>query len=67
MFTSQAMQTYIKGGFDGKEASFENKVQIVEKEIDFTIKILPTTFDDGIIGLTWILQDITARKQAEEE
>jgi PAS domain S-box-containing protein len=66
LFTSQAMRSKAMEAFHGKEVTFENKVQIDEKKIDFNIKIVPTTFDEGSIGVTWIIQDITERKRAEE-
>ncbi len=67
IFTSQEMHSRVKEALDGKEVAFEKKIQLDEREIYFDIKMLPTTFDDGSIGLTWILQDITERKQMEEE
>jgi PAS domain S-box-containing protein len=67
VFTSQEMHSRVKEAFDGKEVTFETKFQVDEREIYFDIKLLPTTFDDGSIGLTWILHDITERKQIEEK
>jgi PAS domain S-box-containing protein len=66
IFTSQEMHSRVKEALDGKEVAFEKKIQLDEREIYFDIKMLPTTFDDGSIGLTWILQDITERKKTEK-
>jgi PAS domain S-box-containing protein len=52
---------------EGKQIDFETTVQDKEKTTHLGVKLVPTTFDDGSTGATIILEDITKRKQSEEE
>jgi PAS domain S-box-containing protein len=67
LFTSQEMNSRLMDVLDGKEITFETKVQGSDSEYYFHIRMLPTTFEDGSQGVTWLLQDITERKQAEKK
>jgi len=66
-FLSQELVSMAKDGLDGKETIFEKKIQIVKRELYFSMRLLPTVFEDGSHGVTWILHDITKDKKAEEE
>ncbi len=67
IFTSQEMLSRMREVLDGKEIIFEKKFQVAEVDFYFNIRMLPTIFEDGTQGVTWILQDITDRKRAEEQ
>lgn len=66
VFTSQEMNSRLREVLDGKEVTFETKVQGYDEEYHFDFRMLPTTFEDGSQGITWLLQDITERKRMEE-
>jgi PAS domain S-box-containing protein len=67
MFTGQEMQSRLKNVLDGKEIAFETKVQDSDREYYLHVRMLPTTFEDGSQGVTWLLQDITERKRLYED
>ena len=60
------MQSRLREVLDGKEVTFETKVQGSDGEYYFYLRMLPTIFEDGSHGITWLLQDITERKRMEE-
>jgi PAS domain S-box-containing protein len=56
----------IEEAINGKETSFNLKIEINEDVIFFSLQILPTTFEDGRQGVSIIIKNTTARKIAEE-
>ncbi len=64
---NQEIVSRAKEGLEGKETIFEKKIQIAKRELYLNIRMLPTVFEDGSHGVTWILHDITKDKKAEEE
>jgi hypothetical protein len=46
--------------------AFPHKFQGSDKERYAHVRMLPTTFEDGSHGVTWLLQDITERKRLLE-
>jgi PAS domain S-box-containing protein len=66
LFTGQEMLSRLKDVLDGKEATFETKVQGADGEYYFYIRMLPTTFEDGNQGTTLLFQNITERKRMEK-
>ena len=56
----------IKEALDGKDSTRELKFLWAGEEAYFRMKLLPTTFDDGGLGVTIILENITEQKRAEE-
>ncbi|WP_424359087.1 PAS domain S-box protein [Methanocella sp. MCL-LM] len=56
----------VREALSGKEASVDLFYGREEREYYFTMKFLPTVFEDGEKGVTIILSDITERKKAEE-
>lgn len=56
----------IKEALGGKESTIEAYLKKGEGSYYFTVKLVPTVFDDTEKGVTIIFEDITARKQAEE-
>ncbi|MCW4020159.1 MAG: PAS domain-containing protein [Candidatus Bathyarchaeota archaeon] len=67
VFTEQEVLTRIKDALNGKDSVIELKFQAGQIEFYFDRKIVPTTFDDGSLGVTLILQDITECRRAEQE
>jgi PAS domain S-box-containing protein len=58
---------HLKDALDGKEFAREICVKKGRSDLYFNAKLIPTAFDDGNRGVTVIMEDITARKQAELE
>jgi len=57
----------IKEGVGGKECSTELCFPINDEgDVVFTVRLLPTTFDDGGRGVIVILTDITEKRRIEE-
>ena len=52
---------------NGKKITQELECSIGEAQYYFNLKIIPTTFEDGLPGVTMILEDITEHKKMEEE
>ncbi len=57
----------IKEGLTGKDSSMEISLPFGDKGIFLTIKFIPTTFDDGSLGVTLVIEDITEKRRAVEE
>lgn len=66
IFTDTEIIAAIKKALDGIDSTREIKFSQVEEEFYFRMKLLPTTFDDGGLGVTIILENITEQKRAEE-
>jgi PAS domain S-box-containing protein len=66
MRMSPPILPYIKASIDGKEQTLDVSFPNGGKEAYFTIKFIPTVFDDGQKGVTLIMSDITERKRIEE-
>ncbi len=56
----------IKEALNGNDSTKELKLQWAGEEFYFRMKLLPTTFDDGGLGVTIIIENITEQKRAEE-
>ena len=65
-FIDQEMISKTRKTLEGKESNFEKEFQIIERELYLNVRMLPTIFEDGSKGVTWILHDITKRKKAEK-
>ena len=57
----------LKEALSGKRVRKEIGCTIGKKQRYFNLKIIPTTFEDGLPGVTMILEDITDRKMMEDE
>jgi PAS domain S-box-containing protein len=66
-FSNQEMISQSRKSLEGKETNFEKKFQLAERELYLNTRMLPTIFEDGSSGVTWILHNITKRKKAEED
>jgi PAS domain-containing protein len=67
LFTSPEMQARVTDVLDGKEVTLETKFQGADRERYAHVRMLPTTFEDGSHGVTWLLQDITERKRLHDD
>ena len=61
------MKSNLKAALNGKMVKKEIECSIGKKQYNCNLKIIPTTFEDGLPGVTLILEDITERKRMEEE
>ncbi len=66
-FNTPAMVSNLKAALNGKKITQEIECSIGNKRHYCNVKIIPTTFEDGLPGVTMILEDITERKKMEEE
>jgi PAS domain S-box-containing protein len=67
VFNTPEIQSDIKAALNGKRVTKEIEFPLNEKKCYFNVKIIPTTFEDGLPGVTMILEDITERKKMEKE
>ena len=61
------LPSFIDKAMKGKQQTFEDEIKKQDDLIYVNIKLVPTTFDDGDIGVTMVVEDITGRKQSEKE
>ena len=66
IFTDPEIIATIKEALDGNDSTRELKFPWAGEESYFRMKLLPTTFDDGGLGVTIILENFTEQKRAEE-
>jgi PAS domain S-box-containing protein len=57
----------IRDGIAGKDSSMEIRLPFGETGVFLNIKFIPTTFDDGSLGVTLVIEDITQERVASEE
>lgn len=67
VFNTPEMQSSIKAALNGKRVTKEIEFPLNGLQCYFNLKIIPTTFEDGLPGVTMILEDITERKKMEKE
>lgn len=67
VFNTPEMVTNLKAALNGKQITQEMECSVGETEYCFNIKLISTTFEDGLPGVTIILENITERKRMEEE
>jgi PAS domain S-box-containing protein len=65
--TTPEMKSNLKSALNGKRKNMELKLLVGKSVCFFNLKIVPTTFEDGLPGVTLILEDITERKTIEEK
>lgn len=66
-FNTPEMTANLKATLNGKKIMQEMECSIGEAQYYFNLKSIPITFEDGLPGVTMILEDITERKKIEEE
>jgi PAS domain S-box-containing protein len=59
--------TRILKGLEGKDSSIEKSYLVDGADLYLYIKFIPTTFQDGSLGVTLIMENITARINVEKE
>jgi PAS domain S-box-containing protein len=67
VFSTPEMTSNLKAALNGKQLTQELDYSAGKTEYCFNVKIIPTTFEDGLPGVTVILENITERKRMEEE
>lgn len=66
-FNTADLKSKLNAALNGKRVNQEIECSIEGTRYYCNLKIIPTTFDDGLPGVTMILEDITERKRMEEE
>lgn len=66
IFGTNEIASNLRAALNGKQITKEIDYSIGETEYCFNAKIVPTTFEDGLPGVTVILENITERKRMEE-
>ncbi|MBL7078949.1 GAF domain-containing protein [Candidatus Bathyarchaeota archaeon] len=61
------LKNRILEGIAGKDSSMEVKLPTGEAGVFLNTKFIPTTFDDGSLGVTLVIEDITQERVASEE
>jgi len=64
LFTTEIIQ-HITSALEGKEYAEEICLQSDDDEFYFSIRLLPTAFEDGGLGVTIILTNITEKRRIE--
>jgi len=65
-FDHPLIRSRITDALNGREVTEELRFLRHDEEIFFRIKFLPTVFDDGVPGVTIILENITEERRAQE-
>jgi PAS domain S-box-containing protein len=67
IFQNPEMAQHAQRALEGKELTIEKRYTVNDNSLYLRIKHIPTTFDDGEPGVTFIIEDITERKRTEEK
>ncbi|MGD9130598.1 MAG: PAS domain-containing protein [Candidatus Bathyarchaeota archaeon] len=67
IFDTAEIMSNLESALHGKQIKQEMEYSAGEIDHCFNIKIVPTTFEDGLPGVTVILENMTERKRMEEE
>jgi PAS domain S-box-containing protein len=67
VFDSAEVESDLEAALNGKQIKQEMDFSVGETDYCFNVKIVPTTFEDGLPGVTVILENMTERKRMEEE
>lgn len=65
VFGNPDLRDSIARGMEGEETTLDIACDNGQHRIDFHVKCIPTTLEEGEVGLSIFLEDITDRKQAE--
>lgn len=65
-FSNLSMADPVRNGQRGGEKKTEISIILNGKTLHFRMKLVPTAFEDGSQGTTFIIEDITAKKTYEE-
>jgi PAS domain S-box-containing protein len=67
VFGTKEIVSNMRAALNGKQITQKIVYSVGETEYCFNTKIIPTTFEDGLPGVTVILENITESKRMEEE
>jgi len=67
VFNTPEMASNLKAALNGKTITQKMEWPVDETRYYFNIKIIPTTFEDGLPGVTIILENITEREKMERK
>ena len=67
VFNTPEMMSKLKATLNGKGTTQEIEFLADEEKQHFKIKLISTTFEDGLPGVTIILENITERKKLEQK
>ena len=65
-FDTAEIMSNLESALHGKQIKQEMEYSAGEMDYCFNVKIVPTTFEDGLPGVTIILENMTERKRIEE-
>jgi PAS domain S-box-containing protein len=66
IFDDPDISTGLQNGLEGKDSTIDKLFHLRGKDLHFHIKFVPATFQDGSLGVTLIMENITERKHMEE-
>jgi PAS domain S-box-containing protein len=67
VFDTAEIMSNLEAALKGEQIKREMECSVGEIDYCFNVKIVPTTFEDGLPGVTVILENITEHKRMEEE
>jgi PAS domain S-box-containing protein len=67
VFDAAELMSDLESALKGEQIKREVERSVGEVDYCFNVKIVPTTFEDGLPGVTVILENVTERKRMEEE
>jgi PAS domain S-box-containing protein len=67
VFDTAEIMSNLESALKGEQIKREMECSVGEIDYCFNVKIVPTTFEDGLPGVTVILENITEHKRMEEE
>ena len=65
IFNDPDITTGLQKGLEGKDSTIDKMLQVRGTDLHFHIKFVPATFQDGSLGVTLIMENITERKMME--
>jgi PAS domain S-box-containing protein len=67
VFDTAEIMSNLESALNGKQIKQEMDYSVGGTDYCFNVKLVPTTFEDGLPGVTVILENMTERKRMEEE
>jgi PAS domain S-box-containing protein len=67
IFNDPDITTGLQNGLEGKDSTIDKMLQVRGTDLHFHIKFVPATFQDGSLGVTLMMENITERRQMEED
>jgi PAS domain S-box-containing protein len=66
VFDTAEIMSNLEAALNGKQIKREMECSVGDIDYCFNVKIVPTTFEDGLPGVTVILENMTERKRMEK-